>query len=62
MQNEGIKRVRDARQSRGHSRRIRKAVQKIFTGIVDILFVMAVGCWIGIGFGLGLSLFYAWLM
>lgn len=62
MRNEGIKRVRDARQSRGRSRMIRKAVRTIFGGIMDILFVLAVGCWLGIGCGLGMSLFYTWIM
>lgn len=62
MRNEGIKRVHEARQSRGRNRTIRKAVRTIFGGIMDILFVLAVGCWFGIGFGLGLLLFYAWLM
>lgn len=62
MRNEGIKRVHDARQSRGRSRMIRKAVRTILAGIMDILFVLAVGCWLGIGFGLGMSLLYTWII
>lgn len=61
MQNEGIKRVREARQSKHRRQKMWATVRTLFAGIMDILFVMAVGCWIGIGFGIGVMLALTWI-
>lgn len=60
MQSEGIKRVRNARQSRDLRKRIWKEVKEIAEAIISVLFLVAVGCLIGIGFGIGVA-FYAWM-
>lgn len=61
MQNEGIKRVREARQSSDLRQRIWKAAGEVTEAILNTLFLAAVGCLIGIGFGVGMMLFFTWM-
>lgn len=60
-QENGIKRVQDARRDRNFWQRIWAAGSKIIGGIRDIIFVIAIGCLIGIGFGIGMALFFTWM-
>lgn len=61
MQNEGIKRVRNARKSRKFWQRVCKEVQEFADAIMKLLFLIAISGLIGIGLGIGVTLALTWM-